>query len=154
MTSSEAARKGRMTGMPEQAAAPGGSAGAQVPAPTAGTCLWNRDFGTQENFSRSSAGDAGNYELSRSKSWWDRSRRQPWRGQAAAELGSVGLSSSLSCPTGHCPTPQVPQRLPGWSFCETRGNRNYRSPAHTITGRELILLLNEFRCYFSNFCII
>lgn len=36
-----------MTGMPEQAAAPGNTARGQVPAPTAGTCLWKGDFGAQ-----------------------------------------------------------------------------------------------------------
>lgn len=116
MTSSEAARKRSMTGMPEQAAAPGDTAGAQGPAPTAGTCLCKGDFGAQENFSRSSGGDAGSYELSRTTSRWERCRRQPWRGQAAPELGTeppVGLSSSLSCPSGHCPAPQVPQRCQG-----------------------------------------
>lgn len=82
-------------------------------------------------------------------------------GRLAADLGSdpaMKVCSALpalpALPHWSGALHHLPRAAAGRSFCETRGNRNYRSPAHTITLRELILLLNEFSCYFSNFSII
>lgn len=145
MTSSEAATRRGMTGMPEQAAAPGATAGAPAllppPAPAVG----------KETLEHSKTAPDRLEVMQGTRGRWERCRRQPRRGQAAADLCSELLPV---LPHRALPDTAGAPALPGWSFCETRGNRNYRSPAQTITGRELILLLNEFRCYSSNFCII
>lgn len=82
-------------------------------------------------------------------------------GRLAADLGSdpaMEVCSALPAlpmlPHWSGALQHLPGAAAGRSFCETRGNRNYRSPPHTITLCELILFLNEFSCYFSNFSII
>lgn len=159
MTSSEAARKRRMTGMPdrqqrwETRRRPG-----SCTAPR-GCAARKGGWREQQNFTVLAVCNIENKSPSEPKAGGKGPAGSPRRGQAGPDRGQRWANEGVLLPVlphrFRAPHLQgAPESLPGWSLCETRGNRNYRSPAHTITLCELILLFNELRCYSSNFCTI